>query len=961
MTNRRSTRNAIVNPTNSLHRQGQAIWLDFLARRFTLEGSLKKLIEEDSLTGVTSNPSIFKKAIAGSSDYDASLIAVLHDADCDAMTLYERLAIEDIRNAADALHPVYEQTKRADGFVSLEVSPYLANDTDATIAEARRLCKEVGRENVMIKVPGTEAGLPAIRQLLGEGINVNITLLFSRAVYSQVAEAYLAGLERYIAGGGDPARLASVASFFVSRIDTAVDRLIEEQLKKLPAGGATQELADLRGKIAIANAKLAYRDYTRFFAGPRWRKLSDAGARVQRLLWASTSTKNPAFRDVLYVEELIGPDTINTLPPETLDAFRDHGSIRPSLEENIAAAENMLTMLGQFGISLDAVTAKLTREGVQLFADSFDDLLAAVESKRAAKLGPALNRLSANLPPDVDKTVKATLDDWRKCGTVRRLWGRDARLWTGADEAKWLGWLDIVTQERRDIGRLEELAANVRKAKFTHAVLLGMGGSSLGAEVFAMTFGATAGYPKLVVLDSTDPAEIKRIDDAVELAHTLFIVSSKSGTTLEPNILKDYFYARAEGALGKGRAGPHFIALTDPGSKLEAVARDKQFRNVCAGKPDIGGRYSVLSDFGLVPAAAMGVDVARLLASTATMVRSCGANVPPGENPGVRLGAILGTLEKAGRDKLTIIASPGIAEIGAWLEQLLAESTGKNGKGMIPVDGEPLGPASVYGKDRVFVYLRLDQEADAAQDDAVSQLEQAGQPVVRIAIADRYRLGQEFFRWEIATAVAGAIIGVNPFDQPDVEASKVKTRALMQAYERQGSLPPEAPFLDEHGIKLYADENNSRVLKQAGDGTALVSSLKAHLARAGAGDYCALIAYIARDDKYRTALQDIRAIIRDRRRVATCLGFGPRFLHSTGQAYKGGPNTGVFVQITAEHAADLAVPGHTYSFGAAIDATARGDFAVLNERGRRALRVHLGVDVETGLARLKDAVKQALA
>ena len=398
----------------------------------------------------------------------------------------------------------------------------------------------------------------AIRQLLGEGINVNITLLFSRAAYAQVAEAYLAGLEQFIAGGGDPTRLASVASFFVSRIDTAVDKLIDEQLKKLPAGGATDALADLRGKIAIANAKLAYQDYKRIFAGPRWRKLSDAGARVQRLLWASTSAKNPAYRDVVYVEELIGADTVNTLPPETLEAFRDHGAIRPSLEENIAAAENMLALLGQCGISLDAVTTKLTAEGVQLFADSFDDLLAAVETRRAAKLGLALNRQSATLAPELDKAVKATLDEWRRRGNVRRLWARDATLWTGADEAKWLGWLEIVAQEQDDIGRLEELASNVRKAKFTHAVLLGMGGSSLGAEVFANAFGATAGYPKLLVLDSTDPAEIERIDDAIDLPHTLFIVSSKSGTTLEPNILQRSFLRTRGRRARQGQSGSAF-------------------------------------------------------------------------------------------------------------------------------------------------------------------------------------------------------------------------------------------------------------------------------------------------------------------------------------------------------------------------------------------------------------------
>jgi len=950
-----------VNPLILLHEQGQALWLDFLSRRFIAEGGLKKLRDEDGLSGVTSNPSIFKKAIGDSSDYDAAIRALVDKSDCDVMTLYEQLAIEDIQNAADVLRPVYKATERADGFVSLEVSPYIAQDTAATIAEARRLWKEVNRENVMIKVPATEEGIPAIRTLLGEGININITLLFSRAAYRRVAEAYLDGQELFIAAGGHPNRLSSVASFFVSRIDSAVDKLIDEHLKKIPAGAETEALAGLRGKIAIANAKLAYQDYKQIFAGSRWRKLSDAGARVQRLLWASTSTKNPAYRDVMYIEELIGHDTVNTMPPETLAAFRDHGAIRPSLEENVAAAENMMALLSQFGISLDDVTTKLTSEGVKLFADAFDELLAAGEKKRAASLGTALNRQVANLPPDLEHAVKDTLEDWRRSGNVRRLWKRDPALWTGADEAKWLGWLDIAQGELDDIDRIQELASDVRKAKFTHAVLLGMGGSSLGAEVFATTFGAQTGYPKLLVLDSTDPAQIRSIEHAIDLPNTLFIVSSKSGTTLEPNILKDHFFTRAEAVLDKGKAGAHFIAITDPGSKLADLAGREHFRKVCAGKADIGGRYSVLSDFGLVPAATMGVDVKSLLTSTMKMVRSCGTDVPPGVNPGVALGVILGTLAARGRDKLTIIASPGISDLGAWLEQLIAESTGKQGKGIIPVDGEPLASPEFYGKDRLFAYLRLDEEPNAALDEKVSKLEQAGHPVVRIAVANRIQIGQEFFRWEIATAVAGAILGINPFDQPDVEASKIKTRELMEVYEARGSLPPETPLFEEDGIKVFADGNNGNILKQAGDGTALVSSLKTHLARAHDGDYCALLAYVAQNKSHREALQAIRTAIRDSKKIATCVGFGPRFLHSTGQAYKGGPNTGVFLQITADHRADFPVPGRKYSFGAVIDATARGDFEVLNERGRRAIRVHLGTDVAAGLARLKQAVVQALA
>jgi transaldolase/glucose-6-phosphate isomerase len=946
-----------VNPLRLLHDHGQAVWLDFLSRRFIAEGGLKKLIDQDGLTGVTSNPSIFEKAIAGSTDYDSSLKTAESEGDCDAMALYERLAIEDIQHAADALRPVYDATKRQDGYVSLEVSPYLAMSTDATVVEARRLWRVVGRDNLMIKVPATKAGLPAIRQLIGEGINVNITLLFSQQVYEEVAEAYLAGLEHLIGQGGDASRVASVASFFVSRIDVAVDKLIEERLGKTKDAQERSVLTGLRGKVAIANAKLAYQHYKRLFAGARWRKLQAGGARVQRLLWASTGTKNKDYSDVLYVEELIAADTVNTVPPATLDAFRDHGKVRASLEENIDEARQTMAALDRSGISIDKVTAKLVEEGVQLFADAFDKLLGAVARKRAANLGEKLDGQTYKLPDGLQRAIAASLETWRLDGNVRRLWAGDAGLWTRSDEAKWLGWLNIAQKQRERIGSLASLAEDIRQQSFSHILLLGMGGSSLGPEVLAETFARKDG-PPLLVLDSTDPAQVRTIESKIDPAQTLFIVSSKSGSTLEPNILKQYFFEGAKRAVGADKAGSRFIAITDPGSPLQRVAERDRFRRIAYGIPSIGGRYSVLSDFGMVPAAAMGLDVDRLLGATEIMVRSCNANVPPADNPGVVLGTILGVLAKTGRDKVTIVASPSIADFGAWLEQLLAESTGKQGKGLIPVDAEPLGPPDVYGMDRLFVYVRLSGEADMKQDDAVAALERAGHPIVRIAVTDRYQIGQEFFRWEFATAVAGSILGINPFDQPDVEASKDKTRKLTAAYERSGKLPPETALLEKGGLTLFADGKNRKAFGKAGT---LVEILAAHFARVQTGDYSALLAYVERNKRHLEALQDIRVLIRDRKRVATCLGFGPRFLHSTGQAYKGGPNTGVFLQITCDDPPDVQVPDQKYTFGVVIAAEARGDFEVLAERDRRVLRVHLGLHVAAGLTTLKDAVRQALA
>jgi glucose-6-phosphate isomerase len=571
-----------------------------------------------------------------------------------------------------------------------------------------------------------------------------------------------------------------------------------------------------------------------------------------------------------------------------------------------------------------------------------------------------IDRQTSALPAEAGAAVTASLAEWQAGDKVPRLWRKDASVWTSADENRWLGWLDITAQQIAQLDSLQTFAAEVKAGNFTHVLLLGMGGSSLCPEVLSLTFGKTSGYPELHILDSTDPAQVRAVEKRIDFSHTLFIVSSKSGGTLEPNIFKQYFYERAKALLGAEEVGKRFIAITDPGSNMQRVAERDRFRRIFFGVPEIGGRYSALSAFGVVPAAAMGLDLGRFLQATQEMVRACGPTVAAADNPGVVLGTILGVLANRGRNKVTIITSPGIGDLGAWLEQLLAESTGKIGKGLIPVDGEPLGSPDNYGDDRVFAYLRLESAPDAAQDAAVDALERAGQPVVRIAVEEPYKLGGEFFRWEIATAVAGSIIGINPFDQPDVEASKVATRRLTEEYERTGTLPPEQPILEDRGIKLFADAPNAAALSNAAGARSLDAYVAAHLNRLSDGDYFALLAYIEMNDSHAEHLRTMRRAVRDARRNATCVGFGPRFLHSTGQAYKGGPNSGVFLQITCDDAADLQVPGQKYTFGIVKAAQARGDFEVLAERGRRALRVHLGPDVGAGLTRLREAIRKAV-
>ena len=950
-----------TNPLKDLLKFGQSVWIDYIRRDLITTGELKRMIEEDGLRGMTSNPAIFEKAISGGKFYDDFLKSLESRKELDAKLRYESLAIRDIQDAADAFRAVYESTNFHDGYVSLEVSPYLARDTKGTLSEARRLWNEVKRPNVMIKVPGTTEGIPAFQELISEGINVNVTLLFSQQVYEDVARAYVAGLEKFAGSGGEVKTIASVASFFISRIDSAIEKIIEARLRSSKDAKEKGQLESINGKVAIANGKLAYQSYREIFGTDRWQALAAKGAQVQRVLWASTSTKNPKYRDVLYIEELIGKDTVNTVPPATFDAFREHGIPRESLVEDVEAARKVMATTAKLGISMKEVTDQLTEDGVRLFKEPFDKLLEAVEKETHFEEPSKVDAQSYKLPEDLQKELTQAISDWRARGTVSGLWQGDAGVWTGSDEAKWLGWLGITEDQIAHHADFKRLADEAKGGGFSDILLLGMGGSSLGPEVLAETFGKIPGFPQLHVLDSTDPAQVKAFEHKVDLAKTLFVVSSKSGTTLEPNIFKQYFFEQVKTAIGADQAGSRFLAITDPGSKLLEVAKKDGFRAIFSGLSNIGGRYSVLSNFGIVPAAAMGIDTGKFLNQTQQMIEATRPRIPVGQNPGVVLGLILGLAAKSGLDKLTIITSPGIHDLGAWLEQLIAESTGKLGKGIIPVDREKLGAPEVYGKDRVFAYLRLQSDKDAAQDAQISALEKAGYPVVRIVVRDIYALGQEFFRWEIATATAGAILGINPFNQPDVEASKIATRNLTTEYEKKGSLPAEIPLLEESGIKLFADaRNGEELIAAAGEDRTLLGFLSAHLDRLTAGDYFALLAYVEMNPKHESHLQQIRHTVRDQDRVATALGFGPRFLHSTGQAYKGGPNSGVFVQVTADDAKDLPVPEQKYSFGVVKAAQARGDFQVLAERGRRALRIHLGPDVESGLTRLVSLFRQAL-
>lgn len=889
---------------------GQGIWHDNIRRGLITSGELQHLISL-GLTGLTSNPTIFERAVAGGADYDSLLLAQAQ-AGRSPLETYEVLAVADIQAACDLLRPVYDRTSGGDGFASIEVSAASPEDTDGMVAEAKRLWGAVNRPNVMIKMPATPAGIPGVRQLLSEGINVNITLIFSLEVHKQVMEAFVAGLEDLDRRGGDVSKVASVASFFLSRVDTVIDARLENR----------EELKPLLGKAAVSNAKLAYQNFKDLILeSPRFAPLGRKGARVQRPLWASTGTKNPAYNDLHYVEPLFGPHTVNTMPPDTIQALLDHGRVELTLEQGVDEAREVLQKVAAAGIDMDQVTDKLLEDGIKAFDDSFEKLLANIEEKQEQLTARRGLSASASLGHH-EADVEAALERLDEKQANKRIWQKDHTLWgkNPAEIADRLGWLTVTDQMLEQVPAMEAFAKEVKDAGYQDVVLLGMGGSSLGPEVLRRTFDRREGYPRLHVLDTTIPVTIESVTGSLDPKRTLFVVSSKSGTTIEPLSLYKHFRSRID-------SGDHFIAITDPGTPLERMAAEQGFRRTFLNPPTIGGRYSVLSYFGLVPAALAGLDLIKLLDRADQVREGCASVVATDQNPGAWLGAVIGSLARRGRDKLTLITSPGLESFGLWVEQLLAESTGKKGKGIVPVAGEPLADADKYGRDRLFVYLRLDGEG--SQDAAVQRLQDAGHPIVRLDLRDKYDLGGEFFRWEYATAVAGALLEINPFDQPDVQLAKDQTDRLLAEYQLTGRLP-------EAG--------------SSGD-------LNEFLRQAHQGDYLAVMAYLPQTPEVEEAMAELRRKVVEGHRIATTFGYGPRFLHSTGQLYKGGPKSSLFLQIVAQRTEDMEIPGAPYTFGVLADAQALGDLQALQERGRRVAHVRLGVDYVSGLRRLVESLR----
>jgi transaldolase/glucose-6-phosphate isomerase len=925
---------------NELTKLGQAIWLDYIRRSFTESGGLQDLVNQ-GVRGVTSNPTIFEKAIAGSADYDKDLIKLVESGKS-VDEIYESLAIEDIKQAADVLRKVYDQSNGEDGYVSLEVSPTLAHDTEGTISEAVRLFSKLDRPNIMIKIPATKAGIPAIQSVIGQGVNVNVTLLFSLEHYKDSVEAYIAGLETLVSNGGDVSKIASVASFFVSRVDSIVDQKLE-----------AAEAPELQGKIAIANAKVAYTCFQEIFSGERWEKLAAQGARVQRPLWASTSTKNPDYPDTLYVDNLIGLHTVNTTPPKTLTAFMDHGQVESTLDKSVDEARNQLSKLAETGINLNAITEKLQEDGVASFAKSFETLMSSISKKRQELLN-ASQSYSSELG-SYQSQVNDALDEIVSDQIVARIWDHDHTVWKPEPEeiTNRLGWLRIAETMQAALPRLQTFVEKAQSEGFTHAVLLGMGGSSLAPEVFRKTFGVRDGYLDLSVLDSTDPDTVLALSDSHDLSKTLFIVATKSGGTVETLSFFKYFYNQVAAETGAEKAGSHFIAITDPGSKLVDLAEKHNFRETFLNDPNIGGRYSALSYFGLVPAALLGLDLERLLDSALGMAAVCESSNASanGNTPCVHLGAAMGALAKSGCDKLTLVLSPEISSFGDWVEQLIAESTGKQGLGILPVVGETIGQPSDYGLDRLFVSIRVDN--DSPYDTAIEELKAVGFPVIQIELKDIYALGGQFFLWEFATAIAGYRLQINPFDQPNVESAKVLARKMTAAYQEDGKLPELTHSLEDENILVYSDIKMDNVDEM----------LRAFISQGKPGSYISLQAYVQPTPEIDASLLELRTGLRDFSKLVATSGYGPRFLHSTGQLHKGDAGNGLFIQITSNPQKDAEIPNEagtddsSMSFGVLKMAQALGDRQALLDAGRNVITFHMQADIPKGIMRLTNALE----
>jgi transaldolase/glucose-6-phosphate isomerase len=911
----------MTNPIIRNQLLGQSTWYDNISRGLIASGDLKRLID-NGITGITSNPTIFEKAISGSDDYDLAIIDSIDKGDSSQQT-FEMIGISDIQHAADSLRPIYDLTEGNDGYASFELPPSIAHDKETTVREGIRLFSALDRPNVMIKVPATPEGIQAFRVLTSHGINVNMTLIFSLVAYSEVMLSYLDGLESLDANGQDLSKVGSVASFFISRVDTAIDSLIAQR-----ADRDNPSIRNLLGTAAIANAQSAYAKFQRVFSSSRFVRLKQKGARPQKPLWASTSTKNPSYSDTLYIDNLIGPDTVNTMPEVAIHAVLNHGVSASTIVGSGPSARRNLQRLAKNGIDMETIASQLLKEGVDAFATSYNTVLRTIEEK-ASSLGSQPYQTKV-FPHNNIQSILATQLEIEKSSVIPRIWQHDHTLWNKKPDeiSDRLGWLRLPETIRPSMGMVNSLAQNIKSSGSLHVVLMGMGGTGLSPKVYTEILPTAEGHPALIHLDSTVPETVQKVTDTIDPNRTTFIVASKSGGTVEIHAFYKHFRAIADAALGRSEAGRRFIAITDAGSPLEEEARSEGFGTVLLNPPDVGGRFSALSLFGLAPAAIAGVDVNKVLDSAERMKALC-ENPNVNSNPGAQLGAVIASLCTSGVDKLTLLTSPKLRPFAMWVEQMIAESLGKNGTGIIPIENEPMVPTETYNTDRVFAYIRLIKDNNYQLDMYIAELSQKGFPSIRVDVHDITDIGMEIYRWEFATAVAGQIMGVHPFNQENVQGAKAFTQNGLAHYITNGELPVITPTV----------------------------SLQEILTQAIPSDYLSFQVYLAQSKVLDDALATLRRTIIDKFRIATTVGYGPRYLHSTGELHKGGPPNGIYVQIVLVGNTDVPIPGLPYGFKVLAHAQAYGDFQALKALGRRIIRLQISEDAIFAVNKLSQQMR----
>ena len=933
-----------------LYKAGQGPWLDTISRKLLRSGTLRSYIDNSGLLGVTSNPSIFQQSISQGEGYEEDIQELLKKG-ASTLAIYDALTLADIRETCDLFRPVFEKTNGDHGFVSLEVLPCLAFNEDATVEEAKRLWNLVNKPNVMIKVPATPQGVKAVTRLIGEGVNINVTLIFSQQNYRDVANAYMDGLDVLAAKGGDLRKVHSVASVFVSRIDTDIDKRLDAMLATENDPAKRSRLQDLKGKAAIANSKGVYQAFRALCEAPRFRALKAKGANVQKTLWGSTSCKNPAYQDLIYVETLVGKDTVNTLPQNTWEALLDHGKIRPdSVEESLEESVTAIAQLKDLGIDVHAVCDKLQQDGVKAFVNSFESLMAVLEKKRSGKTKVAAPvKVTAALPAELQKSVTDTIAELAKKDVHTRWLAKDPTLWSN-DPAHHkvilnrLGWVENCEKLVGKLYEIDQLQEKFFKEKIRDVVLLGMGGSSLAAEVLSLILKRSADKVKgalkgirFHLLDTTDPASILKVEKVIRYPKTVFLVGSKSGSTIETRSQYQHFFAKVT-AFYKGdeaKAAARFVLVTDEGSPLADLGRSKPFAGVFLNPGDIGGRYSALSFFGLVPAALLGIDVRRVVSDAQRFLDAMRRDKDISKNEGISLGILLGALALKGKDKLTFWTSPSLASFADWAEQLIAESTGKEGKGITPVAGERPLKLDRYGQDRVFVILRIKGENEKTWAARIKALKAKGFPVLDFVWADGSNVGGEFLRWEVATSFASVVLRIDPFDEPNVKESKDITGRLLEDVKRKKPLPrPE---------KLLA-------VKGAGLTPADTKTLAAFFKKLPKNGFVSLLAYVDRSPATHKALQALQKQIAEALKVPVLSGFGPRYLHSIGQLYKGGPKLGIFIEFFVKDAKDVRIPGEVYGFSQLKRAQAMGDYEALSSKGLPVLAIDLGSSLVSGFS-----------